>query len=104
MTLSLADSLVEVVRNEGLRIDAILPHCKWYLFGSVTTAKRPVADIDVLVVCENNEECTKVREAMSSVCAERPIHLLLMTQSEEKEVNFIRSQRAIELRLARRAD
>jgi predicted nucleotidyltransferase len=66
-------------------------------FGSVTTTKRPVSDIDILVVCEQDADCAKVRSALADVCAEYPIHLLLMTRAEEAEVNFIRGEHAIEI-------
>jgi hypothetical protein len=104
MTQSFADDLAEIVRRERVRLNAIVPRCKWYLFGSVTTAKRPVSDIDVLVVCDTHEECAKVREALSATCAEGPIHLLLMTRSEEKELNFIGGQHASEIRLKPRGN
>jgi predicted nucleotidyltransferase len=99
MIPSPGNNLAEIVRREIIRLNTIVPGCKWYLFGSVATAKRSVSDIDVLVVCDTHELCAKVREGLSAACAESPIHLLLMTQSEEEELNFISSQRAIEIRL-----
>lgn len=76
---------------------AQFPSSRWYLFGSVTTAKRPVGDIDLLVVCENTAECASARAELAAICTQFPIHLLLMTPNEEAEVEFIQSENAIEL-------
>lgn len=97
MTNSPTDRVIELVRDEMRRILELVPRSRWYLFGSVTTAKRPVSDIDLLVVCEEDVDCAKVREAISGTCAQYPIHMLLMTKGEEAEVNFIKNERAIEI-------
>jgi predicted nucleotidyltransferase len=97
MIASPVDLVVDIVRNEMVQLTKLIPRSKWYLFGSVTTTRRPVSDIDLLVVCENDADCTAVRSGLAKVCAEFPIHLLLMTQAEETEVNFIESARALEI-------
>jgi len=89
--------VVDIVRNEMARIMELAPRSRWYLFGSITSNKRPVSDIDLLVVCESSEDCAKVRGGLAAVCAKFPIHLLLMTQVEEAEVNFIEGVRALEI-------
>jgi len=80
---------------QGIRVRA--PTSRWYLFGSATTTKRPVGDIDLLVVCETTAECKTVRAGLASICAQFPIHLLLMTSSEERELEFIQGERAVEI-------
>lgn len=78
-------------------IIARLPTSRWFLFGSITSAKRPIADVDLLVVCETVTDCTTIRTELASVCARFPIHLLLMTASEEAEAKFVRGERAVEI-------
>jgi hypothetical protein len=79
------------------RIRARIPTSRWYVFGSITTTKRPVGDIDLLVVCETAIDCTAVRAELASICAGFPIHLLLMTVSEESEVKFVEGESAVEI-------
>jgi hypothetical protein len=83
--------------GEVYRIRAQVPGSRWFLFGSITTARRPVGDIDLLVVCEKNHDCELVRSELWLVSSQWPIHLLLMTVSEEAEVNFKDGQRAVEI-------
>ena len=82
---------------EMQRIRARVLTSRWFFFGSITTTKRPVGDIDLLVVCKTTADCTTVRAELASICAQFPIHLLLMTPSEEAEVKFILGEGAVEI-------
>ena len=97
MTLAPEQIAVRALYEEMQRIRARAQNSRWYLFGSITTTKRPVGDIDLLVVCRTAADCTTVRAELASICALFPIHLLLMTQSEEKEVKFIQGESAVEI-------
>ena len=101
MTVAPEEIAVGALCEEMQRIRAQLPTSRWYLFGSITTTKRPVGDIDLLVVCQTSADCTIVRAELASTCAQFPIHLLLMTSSEEMEVKFIQGESAIEVTSAR---
>ena len=68
-----------------------------HIFGWITTAKRPIGDIDLLVVCETAAAGTFVRAELALICGRYPIHLLVMTASEERELNFISGERAVEI-------
>jgi hypothetical protein len=97
MTTAMQDIAVRSLCQEMQRIKARVPTGRWFFFGSIATAKRTVGDIDLLVVCETTVDSTTVRAELASVCGRFPIHLLLMTLSEEAEVRFIQSQRAVEI-------
>ncbi len=97
MILAPEEIAIRVLYNEMERIRTRVLGSRWFLFGSITTTKRPVGDIDLLVVCETVADCTTVRTELSSACARFPIHLLLMTQSEEAEMKFIVGERAVEI-------
>jgi predicted nucleotidyltransferase len=97
MTDAPEDTALRVLYAEMQRIRARVPTSRWFFFGSITTTKRPVGDIDLLVVCKNTSDCTTVRAELASICARFPVHLLLMTSSEEAEVKFIRSESAVEI-------
>lgn len=88
---------VGALYKEMQRISVRVSTGQWYLFGSITTTKRPVGDIDLLVVCETDADCATMRVELTSICARFPIHLLLMTSSEEAEVKFVEAQRAVKM-------
>jgi predicted nucleotidyltransferase len=92
---------VSAIHEEMHRIRLRVPSSRWFVFGSIATGRRPVGDIDVLVVCKTTTDCTTVRDELAQICAWFPIHLLLMTQSEESEVRFIKTERAVEMAPAR---
>jgi hypothetical protein len=97
MTDALEEIAIRSLYNEVQRIKDRVPHSQWYLFGSITTTKRPVDDFDLLVICKTAADCIAVRTELAAICEQLPIHLLIMTPSEEAEVNFIRRERAVEL-------
>ena len=88
---------VRALHEEMQRIRALVANSRWFLYGSITTTKRPVGDIDLLVVCKTAADCTTVRTELTSICARFPIHLLLMTRREEEEIKFIMGERAVEV-------
>jgi hypothetical protein len=89
--------VVQALSKEMQRIRVQVPSSKWFLFGSITTVRRPVRDVDFLVVCKNDADCVTIRSELGSICAQFPVHLLIMSESEESEVDFIKDQRAIEI-------
>jgi hypothetical protein len=97
MTDAPEQAALNILLEEVHRVRARVAGSRWFLFGSITTTRRPVGDIDLLVVCETNDGCTLVRSELGPVCSQLPIHLLLMTVSEEAEVKFIEGQGAVEI-------
>jgi hypothetical protein len=97
MTDALEEIAVRALYEEMQRIGARVPTSRWFFFGSITTPKRPVGDIDLLVVCKTTADCITVRAELTSICIRFPIHLLLMTPSEEAEVKFIQAESAVEI-------
>lgn len=104
MTKPAADVAVDFVRSERARVSKITPRTKWYLFGSVTRAKRPVSDIDLLIVCDQDEDCAIVRNELRDSCLRYPIHLMLMTRAEEVELDFVKGEAAVELTAQAKTD
>lgn len=93
-------SVLDNLYDKAFQIKTLIPNSRWYLFGSITTSKREVGDIDILVVCKTSAECAMIRAELTSICSQFPIHLLLMTVREEAEVKFIKGQSAIEICVA----
>jgi hypothetical protein len=88
---------LRALHDEFHRIRRRVPTSRWFFFGSITTTKRPVGDIDLLVICETAADCIAARADLTSICAQFPIHLLLMTRSEEAELRFIQGESAVEI-------
>lgn len=91
------NEVIQALSEEMQQIKAEVPNSRWFLFGSSTTAKRSAQDIDLLLVCKNASDCVIIRNKLDSICAQFPIHLLIMTEGEEAELNFIKEQKAIEM-------
>ena len=103
MTDSLEEIAVRALYEEMRRIGALVSTSRWFLFGSITSKRRPVGDIDLLVVAETAADCTTVREELALLCTRFPIHLLLMTPSEEAQVNLIQGERAVAITASKTA-
>ena len=91
------NKVLQALFNEMQRIKAEVPDSRWFLFGSSTATKRPARDIDLLVVCKNAFDCVIIRRELDSICMQFPIHLMIMTESEESELTFIKGQKATEM-------
>ncbi len=69
-----------------------LPNTKWYGFGSFFQGQSSYNDIDLLAVCLDAGEVSSVRSALSELSTVWPIHLIIMTDGEEAETEFILRQ------------
>jgi hypothetical protein len=69
----------------------------WYGFGSFFMGSDLFSDIDLLAVCTTVEETSVIRAKLAALCGEWPVHLLIMTESEAAETDFIKSQLCIPL-------
>ena len=97
MTFAPEEVLERALYDEMWRIVDRVPSSRWFLFGSITTYRRPAKDVDLLVVGKTTADCITVRTELASLCKRFPIHLLLMTPSEEVETKFVESVNAIEI-------
>jgi hypothetical protein len=66
-----------------------------YLFGSALADAASAEDIDLLAVYGANVDSVALRVRMLTLCLRLPIHLLLMSREEEKELDFISKQQCI---------
>jgi predicted nucleotidyltransferase len=63
-----------------------------YLFGSALHTDLLWSDIDVLLVCDVDEDRQLARQTLLDLCMLYPIDLVIMTSREEAEFDFIRSE------------
>jgi len=73
------------------------PRADWYGFGSYFNGQGASSDIDLLAVCCADADGGLIRSQMASICEHWPVHLIIMTEQEESETDFIRSQGCIPL-------
>lgn len=69
----------------------------WFLFGSVTSSSSGAKDVDLLVVCDSHETAQWVRAELALACMSIPLHLVLLTKSEEIELGFVDSEECIQI-------
>jgi predicted nucleotidyltransferase len=63
-----------------------------YLFGSALNTSIAWSDIDILIVCDLENDGFRARQILSELCMAYPIDLVIMTVEEESEFDFIRSE------------
>ncbi len=67
---------------------------EWYLFGSVEKNFQQSFDIDVLILCQNDEQADNLRRAIDPDQFPLPLDLSLMTFAEATQVDAVQSQNA----------
>jgi predicted nucleotidyltransferase len=82
----------QAISREAERIAALVPGIRWYLFGSFARNAVVYADIDLLATCPSHEKARLVRAEMTELCKRLPIHLLLMTFEEDRQLGFTHTQ------------
>jgi hypothetical protein len=91
------DDLVSAVKELAIKTNADVGSASWYLFGSSRDDLPAAADIDLLVVCETPIMADAIRRIVDLDQLTRPIHLSILTRSEEAEVRFIHRQGCIQI-------
>ena len=89
--------LVTRIQSEAARVAERVPRAVWYLFGSALRDVVLAADIDVLVLCETDEEVVSVRAELKSLCQALPMHLFLLTRAEDAELGFVSGQGCVQI-------
>jgi predicted nucleotidyltransferase len=69
----------------------------WYGFGSYFRGHEAFSDIDLLAVCSTAEDAGVLRSRMRELCERWPVHLVIMTEHEAAETDFILSEGCIPL-------
>lgn len=69
---------------------------RWYLFGSTSRGDED-SDIDLLILHADghHQEAADAREAIDKLCPPQPLDVQLMSVSEERALDFVRTERAV---------
>jgi len=90
------EALTEILQ-EAQRLAAELPQAVWYGFGSYFNRPDSFGDIDILVVCPTTTDAILLRAKTTEICMRWPLHLVIMTEDEQRETAFVISERCIVL-------
>jgi predicted nucleotidyltransferase len=91
------EEVSSALREQAKAIAAKVPGSDWYLFGSVVRGVSLPSDIDLLIVYSTARDARELREGLKAYSASVPIHLFLLRKDEEKELQFVRQQRALRI-------
>lgn len=97
--MTAASIIAEIIEKIG-RL-ATCGELRAYLFGSARHRDSVWSDIDILIICEVDEDGQLARESLSDLCMLYPIDLVIMTSQEEAEFDFIRSENGQEIATSR---
>ena len=89
----IVDELRAVLTSSGREFGAT----KWYIFGSASRSRKYAADIDLLVICANDEVADHLRSIFSRYNFHRPMDLSILTEQEEEEISFVERQHCIRI-------
>lgn len=70
---------------------------RWYLFGSILRVPENANDVDLLLVTDSTARAVELRKRLHETGMPEPLHLITMTQSEEKMLHFIGNVAAVEI-------
>jgi hypothetical protein len=70
---------------------------QWYVFGSVTEQANLPADVDLLVVYQEDSDVQKLRKGLERYSLILPLHVLFLREDEEEELRFVSDQHAIRI-------
>lgn len=71
------------------------PSLRFYIFGSFARQAASPSDIDILVICSSDFEADLSRSLLKAACHQWPLHLTIMTASENHETDFLEKFGAI---------
>lgn len=69
--------------------ESSVSNARWFGFGSFFLSTKHFSDVDLLVVCETQEDGILIYQMCRELWTEWPVDLLIMTQTEEADTSFI---------------
>lgn len=78
--------------NKLSELNALHPAIRWYGFGSFFRSGCSFSDIDLLAISPTDEDTSAIRSSLDELLATWPIHLTIMTETEEAETKFVANQ------------
>lgn len=95
--MSQHNEITKRLESEVSRIATSLPTVEWYLFGSIVASEGASSDIDILVVHPTAMDSRIVRAEATALCADFPVHLFVVNDDEQRELDVVASQRCVRI-------
>ena len=86
--------LIDAVKRLAGDLPACADEVRWYLFGSALRDASRSADFDIAVVCRP-DLAPIVREHLAPWCTRLPVHLMILTPTEDAALRFTQDQGAV---------
>lgn len=86
------EEILTLLKKEAACVAEEIPDAIWYLFGSMLTDPASAADIDVLILYSEDKDAITLRHKLAQLCLSLPLHLFLVSRTEESELDFIHTQ------------
>ncbi|NLR82283.1 hypothetical protein HGH91_26945 [Chitinophaga eiseniae] len=91
------ETIIQELKIVESNLVSIKPSIECYLFGSILTNPQLANDIDVLILYEDNRLLDIVKHEFNLLSTYYPIHLSCFTFSEQRELNFVKGQKALKI-------
>ncbi|MFD5818187.1 nucleotidyltransferase domain-containing protein [Streptomyces sp. NPDC127038] len=95
------DSLITRLRSEAEEFRKIAPRVQWYLFGSYSRPESATtaSDVDILIVFpeSNRSDVISLHDKLAQDFRLQDLDVTLLTDEEERSLQFIRHERAVAL-------
>lgn len=88
------EKIINDIKQIGKNISIKTSGVEGYLFGSILTTQRNANDVDVLIVYDNEEQISIIKQEFKPLESVIPLHLNYFTYTEETELNFISEVKA----------
>ncbi len=88
----IGNNLESSIASLATQANSLIGPASWYLFGSARRHSENISDIDLLIVCKSHEMADAFRGAVNIDALVRPIHLSILTEAEERELDFVNQQ------------
>ena len=89
--------LMCAVKDLATRTNANVGEAHWYLFGSAQQGLANASDIDLVVVCQTHAVADAIRQTVDVDQLSIPIHLSILTQTEQAELSFVEKQGCVQV-------
>lgn len=80
------------IKNEAQSLSKMVPALSWYMFGSSLKDVTRAKDIDILIIYQQPHETVSIRKHLQELLISLPIHLTLLSEKEEFQLQFVRMQ------------
>ncbi len=84
--------VVASLRDLAVSLGSKAEGAQWHLFGSVERDEPSAADIDLMILCNDDDQADTLRRSIDQDALLLPIHLALLTFDEAAEIEAVRVQ------------